>query len=176
MATATDTKKTSGTQRKTARAKPGNGKSASGAARKPAARKPAARKPAARKPAASSARSAVTQSRAVTARDGSSSESSMPIKMAKSALVGLAGSVAIGAATRAASRRPSRTRVLGVVIPKELKPENLASGIDVRKLSGKVDYKDLLKRIGDAAEAIEARSDDVRMLSAQAKRLSRKLS
>ena len=108
----------------------------------------------------------------------------MPVKMAKSALVGLAGSVAIGAATRAASRRSHRTRVLGVVIPKELKPENLASAIDVKnlasaidikKLSGKVDYRDLLKRIGDAAEVIEARSDEVRTLSGQTKRLSRKL-
>jgi hypothetical protein len=61
-------------------------------------------------------------------------------------------------------------------VPKELKPENLLSAIDVKKLSGKVDYKDVLKRVGDAAEAIEARSDDVRMVSGQAKRLSRKLS
>jgi Cft2 family RNA processing exonuclease len=90
----------------------------------------------------------------------------MPVKMAKSALVGLVGSVAIGTATRAASRRAHRTRVLGVVIPKRT---------DVKKLSRNVDYRDLLKRIGDAAEVIETHSDEIRMLSGQAKRLSRKL-
>jgi hypothetical protein len=100
----------------------------------------------------------------------------MPVKLAKSALVGLAGSVAVGAAKQVASRRRHRTRVLGVAVPKELKPENLASAIDVKKLNGKVDYKDVLKRIGDVAEAIEARSDEVHTLSGQAKRLSRKLS
>ena len=100
----------------------------------------------------------------------------MPVKLAKRALVGLAGSVAVGAARQAASRRRHRTRVLGVAVPKELKPENLASAIDVKKLNGKVDFKDVLKRIGDVAEAIEARSDEVHTLSGQAKRLSRKLS
>ncbi len=99
----------------------------------------------------------------------------MPVKVAAGALVGLAGSVAVGAATRAATRRSHRTRVLGVVIPKELTPANLVSSIDVTKLSRKVSYRDVLKRIGDAAEVVEARSDEVRALSGQAKRLSRRL-
>jgi hypothetical protein len=91
----------------------------------------------------------------------------MAVKMAKSALVGLAGSVAIGAATRMAGRKPRRTSVLGIAVPKDLKPAKF--------MSGRVDYSDLLRRIGDAAELIEKRSDEVRLVSSQAKRISRKL-
>jgi hypothetical protein len=83
----------------------------------------------------------------------------------------LAGSAAIGVASRAAIKHARRPRVLGVPIPRELRPGNL----DPRKLAKSIDVKGLVRQIGDAAEQIEARSDDVRMLSAQAKRLSRKL-
>jgi hypothetical protein len=51
----------------------------------------------------------------------------------------------------------------------------LGRNFDAKKLVKSVDVKDLAKQIGNAAEQIEARSEDVRMLSAQAKRLSRKL-
>jgi hypothetical protein len=71
--------------------------------------------------------------------------------------------------------------VLGIPIPQELMPQNLdpkklPKPVDAKKLAKGVDVKAVVRRIGNAAEQIEARSEDVRMLSAQAKRLSRKLS
>jgi hypothetical protein len=97
----------------------------------------------------------------------------MAVKMARSALVGLAGSVAIGAATRMAGRKPRRTSVLGVAVPKAIAvPKDLKPA---KFMSGRVDYPDLMRRIGDAAELIERRSDEVRLVSSQAKRISRKL-
>jgi hypothetical protein len=97
--------------------------------------------------------------------------------MAKSALLGLAGSVAIGAATRMAGRKPRRKSVLGIAVPKGLKPEHLLRDLKPENLvRGRVDHADLLRRIGDAAELIEKRSDEVRLVSSQAKRISRKLS
>jgi hypothetical protein len=48
--------------------------------------------------------------------------------------------------------------------------------VDLRKATQDLDLKRLLRQIGDAAEQIELRSEDVRQLSAQAKRLSRRLS
>ena len=62
-----------------------------------------------------------------------------------------------------------------VSLPKELRPENLASNVDLKKLSGKVDYKNLVRRVGDAAELIERHSDEVRVVSGQAKRISRRI-
>jgi hypothetical protein len=66
--------------------------------------------------------------------------------------------------------RGRRPEVFGIPIPREL-----GRNFDAKKLVKSVDVKDLAKQIGNAAEQIEARSEDVRMLSAQAKRLSRKL-
>jgi hypothetical protein len=76
------------------------------------------------------------------------------------------------AASREAIKRNRRPKVLGVRLPRELRPRNL----DPKKLTDGVDLKRVVKQIGDAAEQVEARSEDLRMLSAQAKRLSRKLS
>ena len=100
----------------------------------------------------------------------------------------MAGGAALGAVSRVASRHARRPRVLGIPIPRELVPNNLdakkltrnleklTSNLDPKKLTSSLDLKDLVRQIGDAAEQVEARSEDVRMLSAQAKRLSRKLS
>lgn len=68
--------------------------------------------------------------------------------------------------------------MLGVTLPRELNPRNLAPRKlpDPKKLVSHIDLKQVVKQIGDAAEQIEARSEDVRMLSAQTKRLTRKLS
>ena len=55
-------------------------------------------------------------------------------------------------------------------LTKNLDPKKL------EKLVSQVDLKDALRKIGNAAEQIEARSEEVRTLSGQAKRLSRRLS
>jgi len=79
---------------------------------------------------------------------------------------------------------------MGITIPAELRnvhvdPKKLTSHLDAKKLTNHldpkkladhVDLKDVLRKIGDAAEQIEARSEDVRTLSGQAKRITRKLS
>jgi hypothetical protein len=100
---------------------------------------------------------------------------------------------AVGGAALAAGRlasRDSRPKVLGVRIPKELNPQRLGAaklvkGLDAKKLAGHVDFrglakdvnlKDVIRHIGNVAEQVEARSDDVRTLSGQAKRLSRRVS
>lgn len=59
---------------------------------------------------------------------------------------------------------------MGIPVPEELSPRHL------EKLARSIDLKDVSRQIGNAAEQIEARSDDLRALSGQAKRLSRKLS
>jgi hypothetical protein len=102
----------------------------------------------------------------------------MRTRVAKGALGAIVGGAALGAASRMASRHARRPRVLGIPIPEELDPRNLhlkklAKSIDLK--TDRLDLRDLARQIGNAAEQIEARSEDVRMLSAQAKRLSRKL-
>jgi hypothetical protein len=91
-------------------------------------------------------------------------------RIVKGALGAIVGGAAVGGAQRLVSHQ-RRPRVLGIAIPTELKPH-----LDPKKLANTVDLKDLLRKIGDAAEQIEARSEDVRTLSGQAKRLTRKLS
>jgi hypothetical protein len=105
----------------------------------------------------------------------------------------VAASAALGIGGRALAERSRRPRVLGVQIPRELTPSHLASKVDPKRLAskvdpkrvaskvdpkrlaGSVDLKKVAKHIGNAAEQIEERSEDVRVLSGQAKRLSRKL-
>ena len=99
---------------------------------------------------------------------------------------------AVGGAAIAAGRlasRDTRPKVLGIRIPKELTPQRLGAGklvkgldakklashVDFRGLAKDVDLKDVLRHIGDFAEQVEARSDDLRTLSGQAKRLSRRV-
>jgi hypothetical protein len=55
-------------------------------------------------------------------------------------------------------------------------PKKLSEAVDTKKLSKNVDLKGVMRHIGNAAEQIETHSENVRMLSAQAKRLSRRLS
>jgi hypothetical protein len=96
----------------------------------------------------------------------------------RSAIGAVVGGAALGVAGRLANRH-SRPKLLGIPIPDELNPQRLdagklASHVDVTRLA-KVDLKDVLRHIGDFAEQVEARSDDVRALSGQAKRLSRRI-
>jgi hypothetical protein len=98
------------------------------------------------------------------------------------------GGAALGVAKRL-TNRSSQPKVLGIRIPKELNPQRLeasklvkgidakklVSHVDVRRLGKDMDLKDLVRQIGNLAEQVEARSEDVRTLSAQAKRLSRRM-
>ena len=83
--------------------------------------------------------------------------------MAKTALRALVGTAALGYAGREALKHARRPRLLGVSLPRDLKP-------------GKLDVKKLAKQVGTAADRLERVSEDVRMASAQAKRMSKKLS
>jgi hypothetical protein len=74
-------------------------------------------------------------------------------------------------AGRLANRR-SKSKVLGIAGPAELNPQRL----DPSKLAKSIDLKNVMRHIGNFAEQVEARSEDVRSLSAQAKRLSRRIS
>jgi hypothetical protein len=90
------------------------------------------------------------------------------------------GGAALGVAGRLANRH-SRPKLLGIPIPDELNPQRLDAGklaahIDVKRLAKNVDLKDLLRQLGNFAEQVEARSEDVHTLSGQAKRLSRRMS
>jgi hypothetical protein len=93
-------------------------------------------------------------------------------KILTGAAAGLAGTAVIGVAGRAASQRTRRRRVLGIAIPDELRTHT----VDAARLVARIDLQDVMRRIGDAAEQVEAFSDDVRIWSSQAKRLSRGLS
>jgi hypothetical protein len=97
----------------------------------------------------------------------------------RSAIGAVVGGAALGVAGKLANRH-SRPKLLGIPIPDELNPQRLdagklASHVDVTRLAKNVDLKDVLRHIGDFAEQVEARSDDVRALSGQAKRLSRRI-
>jgi hypothetical protein len=110
-------------------------------------------------------------------------------KLVRSAVGAVVGGAALGVAGRLANRH-SRPKVLGISIPDELNPQRLdvsklAKNLDARKLGIRVDVKDLgknvdlkgaIRQIGNFAEKVEARSEDVRALSGQAKRLSRRVS
>jgi hypothetical protein len=140
----------------------------------------ASRPAAARKASAASrpgtARETSAPSRQGTARETSARARPTSTRMTKAAIGALAGSAAVGAASvagRVLAKRSRRTRILGVAIPRDLAPTKV---VDPRKLVAGIDLKQVVRQIGDAAEQIEARSEDVRLLSAQAKRLSRKLS
>ena len=78
----------------------------------------------------------------------------------------LVGVTALGWAGREAIRAARRPKVLGVPLPREL------SRLDLTKL----DLQKAAKQVGKLAEQLESTSEDVRMISAQAKRLSKKLS
>jgi hypothetical protein len=96
---------------------------------------------------------------------------------------GAVGAVVVGAAFGVAKlgNRHSQPKLLGIRIPDELNPQRIDAGklaahVDVKRMTKNVDLKDLVRHIGDFAEQVEARSEDVRSLSGQAKRLSRRIS
>jgi hypothetical protein len=65
-------------------------------------------------------------------------------------------------------KRARRPKVLGMPVPRSLTPGKL----DLKN----IDLKKVAKRIGNVAERVENTSEDVRVASAQAKRMSKKLS
>jgi hypothetical protein len=93
-------------------------------------------------------------------------------KIVRGAVIGgaVVGGAALGVAGRLANRH-SRPKLLGVTIPDELNPQR----IDASKLAKSLDVKDLIRHIGNFAEQVEARSEDVRSLSAQTKRFTRRI-
>ena len=112
-----------------------------------------------------------SESRSPGKRSSSATNGSVRERIVGGALGAIVGGAAVGGVSRLANhyRRP---RVMGIRIPDELNPRHL----DTKKLAGNIDIKGVLRKVGNAAEQIEERSDDVRALSAQAKRLTRKLS
>jgi hypothetical protein len=106
----------------------------------------------------------------------------------RSAVGAAVGGATIGVAGLLAKSR-SRPRLMGIRLPDELNPQRfdaskLTKGLDAKKLAGhldvkrlgrNVDLKDILRQIGDLAEQVEARSEDVHTLSGQAKRISRRI-
>lgn len=97
--------------------------------------------------------------------NGSAPNGSLRSKLVPSALGAMLGGAAVGAARLA--NRHSQPKVLGVRIPAELNPRHLGRDLDLTEV---------IRHIGNFAEQLEARSEDVRALSAQAKRLSRRIS
>jgi len=79
----------------------------------------------------------------------------------RAALGAVAGGAAIGLAGRAAVKRVRKPRVLGIPLPRTMR---------------KLDMKNVAKQIGNVAEQLETTGDDVRKVSAQAKKMSKALS
>jgi hypothetical protein len=137
------------------------------ASRRPAGKAATTSRRSATKPATTSRPSA---SKPAASSNGSSSNGSVAVTIARNAVGALVGGAAVGVAGVLASRR-TKPKVLGIAIPDELNPQRL----DVKKLASQLDLKDVIRHIGNFAEQVEARSEDVRSLSAQAKRLSRRM-
>jgi hypothetical protein len=83
----------------------------------------------------------------------------------------IVGGAAVGLAGRAAVKRKRRPAVLGVKIPRGVLPRNfklnVPRGLDVKAIATQVEH---------AADRLERTSEDARLASAQAKRISQKLS
>jgi hypothetical protein len=92
-------------------------------------------------------------------------------KVAKAALGVIVGGAAVVLAGRAAVKRNRRPTVLGVKIPRRMAPRS----INLKMPSG-LDVKTIAKQVEHAADRLERTSEDVRLASAQAKRVSQKLS
>jgi hypothetical protein len=126
--------------------------------------------------------------RSASTANGASPAESLRSTLARGAVGAVVGGAALGVANRLANRG-SRHKMLGARVPAELDPrrldafklvkgldaKRLASHVDVSRLRKDVDVKNVLRRIGNLAEQVEARSEDVRDLSAQAKRLTRRI-
>jgi hypothetical protein len=102
--------------------------------------------------------------------NGSSRNGLVGTKIVRSAVGAVVGGAAIGVAGLVANRR-SKPRLLGIAIPDELNPQRL----DPKKLANQIDLKDVVRHIGNFAEQVEARSEHVRILSGQAKALTRRM-
>jgi hypothetical protein len=116
---------------------------------------------ASRRPAKASARQKAEST--ATAQRAADESGNGRAAIAKGALGALLGTAALGLAGRAAIKRGRSPRVLGVRVPRELSPSNF-------------DLKKVAKQIENFAERMEHTSDDVRLVSAQAKRVSKRLS
>ena len=92
-------------------------------------------------------------------------------KVAKGALGVIVGGAAVGLAGRAAIKRNRRPTLLGVKIPRGMAPRNIK-----RKKPRGLDIKTIAKQVEHAADRLERTSEDVRLASAQAKRVSQRLS
>ena len=92
-------------------------------------------------------------------------------KIAKGALGVIVGGAAVGLAARAAVKRNRRPTVLGVKIPRAMVARNIKL-----KMPRGLDVKTIAKQVEHAADRLERTSEDVRLASAQAKRVSQKLS
>jgi hypothetical protein len=77
----------------------------------------------------------------------------------------MVGVAALGWAGREVMKSRQKPKVLGVRLPRDFGGFDLSS-LDTRKIA---------KQVGRAAEQLERTSDDVRLISAQAKRLSDRL-
>jgi hypothetical protein len=102
--------------------------------------------------------------------NGSSRNGLVGTKIVRSAVGAVVGGAAIGVAGLVANRR-SKPKLLGIAIPDELNPQRL----DPKKLANQIDLKDVVRHIGNFAEQVEARSEHVRILSGQAKALTRRM-
>jgi hypothetical protein len=83
----------------------------------------------------------------------------------------IVGGAAVGLAGRAVVKRNQRPTVLGVKIPRRM----AAPKIKLQIPRG-LDVKTIAKRVEQTADRLERTSEDVRIASAQAKRVSQKLS
>ena len=91
----------------------------------------------------------------------------------------LAGTAAVAVAGRAAMKKSRRRpRVLGMTMPRSMKPKIDLKKLDVTKKLDlkKVDPKKVAKQLADVAERVEKTSEEVRVVSGQAKRVTRTLS
>jgi hypothetical protein len=92
-------------------------------------------------------------------------------KIAKGALAVVVGGAAAGLAGHAALKRDRRPTVLGVNVPRGMAARNLKL-----KIPRDIDVKTIAKRVEHAADRLERTSEDVRLASAQAKRVTKRLS
>lgn len=143
----------------------GTAKSKSASARSSSGRSTSARRASSASAATTSRRSSRSPARA----SNNHAAESVRDRLVKGAVGALVGGAAVGGLQRLAGHYGRRQRVMGIPVPEELSPRHL------EKLARNIDLKDVFRQIGNAAEHIEARSDDLRALSGQAKRLSRKL-
>jgi hypothetical protein len=85
----------------------------------------------------------------------------------RTALGVVAGGAALGLAGRAAVKRAQRPHVLGIALPRSMRKLDVGKQLSVKKVA---------KQIGNVAEQLEQTGDDVRRVSAQAKKASKALS